>query len=147
VKVLQSLRRPPSPTSGLAQVNPLISTMWYREVLISALPIGCFTCRLRRKKCDEKHPSCGACSNLCVKCEYKRPVWWGNAEQRKLQKERIKNKIKQTKMNERNGSLTLGSASPPAFIFTLHLQANEFATNYRSRNSRAKHGSGFTNFS
>ncbi|KAA8648877.1 hypothetical protein EYZ11_006417 [Aspergillus tanneri] len=67
---------------------------------------GCFTCRLRRKKCDEKHPSCGACNNLCVKCEYKRPIWWGNAEQRKIQKERIKNKIKQTKMNERNGTLT-----------------------------------------
>ncbi|GFF37536.1 transcriptional regulatory protein pro-1 [Aspergillus udagawae] len=67
---------------------------------------GCFTCRLRRKKCDEKHPACGACSNLCVKCEYKRPIWWGNAEQRRIQKERIKNKIKQTKMNERNGSAT-----------------------------------------
>ncbi|KAI9375204.1 fungal-specific transcription factor domain-containing protein [Aspergillus egyptiacus] len=68
---------------------------------------GCFTCRLRRKKCDEKHPSCGACNNLCVKCEYKRPIWWGNAEQRKMHKECIKNKIKQTKMNERNGSLAL----------------------------------------
>nr|AOP12494.1 transcription factor ClrB-I2 [Penicillium oxalicum] len=65
---------------------------------------GCFTCRLRRKKCDEKHPACGACINLSVRCEYKRPVWWGNADQRKLQKERIKNKIKQTKMIERNGS-------------------------------------------
>ncbi|KAL4908906.1 hypothetical protein BDW74DRAFT_145536 [Aspergillus multicolor] len=73
---------------------------------------GCFTCRLRRKKCDEKHPSCGACSNLCVKCEYKRPIWWGNAEQRKMQKERIKNKIKQTKMNERNGSLAIGRQTP-----------------------------------
>ncbi|PYI15410.1 C6 transcription factor NosA [Aspergillus violaceofuscus CBS 115571] len=71
---------------------------------------GCFTCRLRRKKCDEKHPSCSACINLCVKCEYKRPVWWGNAEQRRIQKERIKNKIKQTKMNERNGALTDPSA-------------------------------------
>ncbi|KAL2818499.1 fungal-specific transcription factor domain-containing protein [Aspergillus cavernicola] len=72
---------------------------------------GCFTCRLRRKKCDEKHPSCGACSNLSVKCEYKRPIWWGNAEQRKMHKECIKNKIKQTKMNERNGSLTLDPAT------------------------------------
>lgn len=68
--------------------------------------IGCFTCRLRRKKCDEGHPSCGACNNLCVKCEYKRPVWWGNVEQRKIQKERIKNKIKQTKMTERSGVLS-----------------------------------------
>ncbi|GMG08556.1 unnamed protein product [Aspergillus oryzae var. brunneus] len=73
---------------------------------------GCFTCRLRRKKCDEQHPSCGACINLCVKCEYKRPIWWGNPEHRRVQKERIKNKIKQTKMNERNGTLTGGLSSP-----------------------------------
>ncbi|KAK1144264.1 DNA-binding transcriptional regulator ume6 [Aspergillus melleus] len=79
---------------------------------------GCFTCRLRRKKCDEKHPSCGACINLNVKCEYKRPIWWGNAEQRKIQKERIKNKIKQTKMNERNGSLTgrIGFPNHPSLM-------------------------------
>ncbi|KAJ5879121.1 hypothetical protein N7455_002586 [Penicillium solitum] len=66
---------------------------------------GCFTCRLRRKKCDEGHPSCKACANLCIKCEYKRPIWWSNAEQRRQQKERIKIKIKQTKSLERSGSL------------------------------------------
>ncbi|KAJ5834687.1 hypothetical protein N7447_000713 [Penicillium robsamsonii] len=66
---------------------------------------GCFTCRLRRKKCDEGHPSCSACTNLCLKCEYKRPSWWGSADQRRNQKERIKIKIKQTKMMERRGSL------------------------------------------
>ncbi|KAJ5579721.1 C6 finger domain transcription factor nosA [Penicillium hispanicum] len=65
---------------------------------------GCFTCRLRRKKCDEAHPACGACVNLSVRCEYKRPVWWGNTEQRKAQKERIKNKIKQTKSIERSST-------------------------------------------
>ena len=65
---------------------------------------GCFTCRLRRKKCDEGHPACGACLNLSVRCEYKRPVWWGNADQRRVQKERIKNKIKQTKTIERSGT-------------------------------------------
>jgi len=67
--------------------------------------IGCFTCRLRRKKCDEGHPSCSACTNLCLKCEYKRPVWWTSTEQRKAQKERIKIRIKHTKMMERRGSL------------------------------------------
>ncbi|KAJ5960068.1 C6 sexual development transcription factor NosA [Penicillium vulpinum] len=65
---------------------------------------GCFTCRLRRKKCDENHPACTACVNLNVRCEYKRPIWWGNAEQRRAQKERIKIRIKQTKMLERNGN-------------------------------------------
>ncbi|KAJ6043991.1 uncharacterized protein N7446_002188 [Penicillium canescens] len=79
---------------------------------------GCFTCRLRRKKCDEGHPACKACTNLNVKCEYKRPVWWGTPEQRRQQKERIKTKIKQTKSLERSGSLqdhmnrVLSSASP-----------------------------------
>ncbi|EKV07798.1 C6 sexual development transcription factor NosA [Penicillium digitatum] len=67
---------------------------------------GCFTCRLRRKKCDENHPACTACINLNVRCEYKRPIWWGNAEQRRAQKERIKNRIKQTKMLERNGNFS-----------------------------------------
>lgn len=72
---------------------------------------GCYTCRLRRKKCDESHPACRACSNLCVKCEYKRPIWWSNAEQRAIQKERIKNKIKQTKLNERNSMMAGGVIS------------------------------------
>lgn len=71
---------------------------------------GCFTCRLRRKKCDEGHPACKACTNLNVKCEYKRPVWWGTPEQRRQQKERIKTKIKQTKSLERSGSLQGTSA-------------------------------------
>lgn len=71
---------------------------------LTNIRIGCFTCRLRRKKCDENHPACSACVNLSVRCEYKRPVWWGNTEQRRLQKERIKNKIKQTKMIERSNN-------------------------------------------
>ncbi|KAI3111570.1 transcriptional regulator family: Fungal Specific TF [Penicillium roqueforti] len=64
---------------------------------------GCFTCRLRRKKCDEKHPACSACVSLNVRCEYKLPVWWANAEKRRAHRERIKNRIKETKTLERNG--------------------------------------------
>ncbi|KAL1964642.1 hypothetical protein VTN77DRAFT_6816 [Rasamsonia byssochlamydoides] len=73
--------------------------------------MGCYTCRLRRKKCDEAQPACRACTNLCIKCEYKRPIWWSNSEQRKIQKERVKNKIKQTKLNERNGTFADRMAS------------------------------------
>ncbi|KAJ6095514.1 hypothetical protein N7486_006260 [Penicillium sp. IBT 16267x] len=77
---------------------------------------GCFTCRLRRKKCDEGHPTCKACSNLSLKCEYKRPMWWASAELRRQQKERVKNNIKQTKTLERRGSQhhdrAIGSLSP-----------------------------------
>ncbi|CAI7664015.1 unnamed protein product [Penicillium bialowiezense] len=65
---------------------------------------GCYTCRLRRKKCDENHPHCSACANLQVECNYKRPVWWTDPTLRRSRKEQIKNTIKQTKMRERNGN-------------------------------------------
>ncbi|PGH12909.1 hypothetical protein AJ79_04009 [Helicocarpus griseus UAMH5409] len=63
--------------------------------------LGCFTCRLRRKKCDEGHPVCKACKNLKLKCEYKRPMWWGNNDQRRMQKDDIKEIIKNTKVAEK----------------------------------------------
>jgi C6 transcription factor Pro1 len=66
--------------------------------------IGCFTCRLRRKKCDEGKPACKACKHLGLKCEYKRPMWWSNNEQRRYQKESIKNIIKRTKLTEKAAS-------------------------------------------
>ncbi|CAG7922609.1 unnamed protein product [Penicillium olsonii] len=82
---------------------------------------GCYTCRLRRKKCDEGHPSCSACTNLCLTCDYKRPRWWSNPDERRNKKEQIKTMIKHTKMRERRGSMQghmdrvrAGIASNPA---------------------------------
>ncbi|EEH45196.1 uncharacterized protein PADG_01346 [Paracoccidioides brasiliensis Pb18] len=63
--------------------------------------LGCFTCRLRRKKCDEGKSVCKACKNLKLKCEYKRPMWWGNGDQRRMQKEAIKDIIKNTRLSEK----------------------------------------------
>lgn len=75
---------------------------------------GCFTCRLRRKKCDEGKPCCRACRHLGLKCEYKRPMWWGNNEQRKQQKEEIKNIIRRTKLSEKTAQMmSLGTETPP----------------------------------
>jgi hypothetical protein len=68
--------------------------------------LGCFTCRLRRKKCDEGKSKCKACRNLGLDCEYKRPIWWSNNETRRKQKDHIKTIIKKTKTNEKNSSST-----------------------------------------
>ena len=68
---------------------------------------GCFICRLRRKKCEEGKPGCKACRHLGLKCEYKRPLWWSNNEQRRAQKERIKDIIKHTKLNEKAAAQTV----------------------------------------
>ncbi|KPI39587.1 Transcriptional regulatory protein pro1 [Cyphellophora attinorum] len=65
---------------------------------------GCFTCRLRRKKCDEGRPKCKACRHLGLTCEYKRPLWWSNQETRHKQKDEIKTLIKRTKTNEKSMS-------------------------------------------
>ncbi|KAI4609578.1 uncharacterized protein J4E87_005393 [Alternaria ethzedia] len=81
---------------------------------------GCFTCRLRRKKCDEGKPSCRACKHLGLKCEYKRPMWWSNNEQRRTQKEVIKNIIKRTKLNEKTAqSGAMGTNTPPSLCHSM----------------------------
>ncbi|KAH3954728.1 hypothetical protein HBI70_045920 [Parastagonospora nodorum] len=81
---------------------------------------GCFTCRLRRKKCDEGKSSCRACKHLGLKCEYKRPMWWSNNEQRRNQKEVIKNIIKRTKLNEKSAQgVTIGTNTPPSLCHSM----------------------------
>ncbi|ERS95578.1 hypothetical protein HMPREF1624_08094 [Sporothrix schenckii ATCC 58251] len=76
---------------------------------------GCYTCRLRRKKCDEGTPLCTACKNLGLTCEYKRPHWWGNNEARRNQKDDIKMIIKRKKLSEKAASSIHTSVvgSPP----------------------------------
>ncbi|KAF2499394.1 hypothetical protein BU16DRAFT_453687 [Lophium mytilinum] len=81
---------------------------------------GCFTCRLRRKKCDEGKSSCKACKHLGLKCEYKRPMWWSNNEQRRQQKEVIKNIIKRTKLNEKTSQgVPMSANTPPSLCHSL----------------------------
>lgn len=66
---------------------------------------GCFTCRLRRKKCDEIHPICNACNSLNLTCEYNQPAWWGNQTQKLVEKDRVKERIRETKVMERQKNL------------------------------------------
>ncbi|KAF2854692.1 C6 sexual development transcription factor-like protein NosA [Plenodomus tracheiphilus IPT5] len=81
---------------------------------------GCFTCRLRRKKCDEGKSACRACKHLGLKCEYKRPTWWSNNEQRRNQKELIKNIIKRTKLNEKTAQgVPMVSNTPPSLCHSM----------------------------
>ncbi|PYH90844.1 hypothetical protein BO71DRAFT_66275 [Aspergillus ellipticus CBS 707.79] len=66
---------------------------------------GCFTCRGRRKKCDEIRPTCTACSKLGLKCDYKTPHWWATPDLRRKQMGRIKSRIRQTKVMDKDNSL------------------------------------------
>jgi hypothetical protein len=89
---------------------------------------GCFTCRLRRKKCEEGKPACKACTHLGIRCDYKRPLWWSNAEQRRNQKEYIKNVIKRTQIAAKKNSQQqqsqqqhhhLNTSSPPPLTYSV----------------------------
>ncbi|RDL34590.1 putative Transcriptional regulatory protein pro1 [Venustampulla echinocandica] len=89
---------------------------------------GCYTCRLRRKKCDEGSPSCTACKHLGLRCEYKRPMWWSNNEQRRQQKDNIKMIIKRKKLSEKPSSTTNqvmapGGETPPGLSHSLPTSA------------------------
>lgn len=52
---------------------------------------GCWTCRLRKKKCDETHPECLRCEDVKIECHYgERPDWISNPSRGKEELERIK---------------------------------------------------------
>ncbi|KAL1880796.1 hypothetical protein VTK73DRAFT_4966 [Phialemonium thermophilum] len=85
---------------------------------------GCYTCRLRRKKCDEGSPMCTACRHLGLACEYKRPLWWSNNDARRTQKDDIKMIIKRKKINEKaSHAIQTSMSSPPGLSHSLPTSA------------------------
>lgn len=56
---------------------------------------GCWTCRLRRKKCDETHPNCEVCGKLNLECHGygPRPDWMDRGILEKEAAEKIKSRI------------------------------------------------------
>lgn len=57
---------------------------------------GCWTCRLRRKKCDEHRPICISCATLEIDCLYSevKPDWMDGGEQQKERAEILKAEVK-----------------------------------------------------
>ncbi|KAF5001390.1 hypothetical protein FDECE_10953 [Fusarium decemcellulare] len=57
----------------------------------------CWTCRLRKKKCDKKKPVCGVCHTLGITCDQStaRPSWLGDDHERQKLARQIKIEIKQ----------------------------------------------------
>ncbi|CAI4216468.1 unnamed protein product [Parascedosporium putredinis] len=85
---------------------------------------GCYTCRLRRKKCDEGTLKCSACKHLGLECEYRRPSWWSNNDARKQRKDEIKTIIKRKKLSGKSThTIQTTVTTPPGLSHSLPTSA------------------------
>ncbi|KAK6595731.1 Transcriptional regulatory protein pro1-like protein 2 [Botrytis cinerea] len=66
---------------------------------------GCWTCRLRRKKCDEHRPVCNECMTLHIStCNYgAKPVWMDGGIRQEAMTKKIKMEVKQHAPHRRRG--------------------------------------------
>ena len=46
-----------------------LSTPYSESSAVMLIPVGCRTCRRRRVKCDERHPTCERCEKRDLECE------------------------------------------------------------------------------
>jgi hypothetical protein len=68
---------------------------------------GCWTCRLRKKKCQEERPDCSTCDALQITCHgysEKKPGWMDGGRSEKAEAERIKRTIKLNNRQKRKAA-------------------------------------------
>lgn len=65
---------------------------------------GCYTCRLRRKKCDENRPICEGCKALEITCHFgeEKPEWMDGGAKQKAMAETIKAQVKKQASQRRD---------------------------------------------
>ncbi|KAK1830060.1 putative transcriptional regulatory protein pro-1 [Podospora conica] len=114
----------PASKAGAATPNATITNK-QKSQMHRRSRTGCYTCRLRRKKCDEGTPMCTACKHLGLQCEYKRPMWWSNNDARRQKKEDIKMIIKRKKLSEKSSHTHIHTNmnSPPGLSHSLPTSA------------------------
>lgn len=68
---------------------------------------GCWTCRLRRKKCDEVQPSCKTCTDLRIICRGygPRPIWMDRGVLEREEAQKIKTAIARGGQRRKGASL------------------------------------------
>ncbi len=65
---------------------------------------GCWTCRIRKKKCDEVSPGCRRCASVNIECHYgPKPSWIENPLLGKEELQRIKVVVRESASRKRRG--------------------------------------------
>lgn len=81
---------------------------------------GCWTCRVRKKKCDEGYPICSACNIRGITCHGygPKPDWIDGGDKEKAVVEEFKRRIKENRKHKRTASSGIGLSytTPPSTI-------------------------------
>ncbi|KAL2751782.1 hypothetical protein ACRALDRAFT_1073110 [Sodiomyces alcalophilus JCM 7366] len=75
---------------------------------------GCWTCRVRKKKCDETHPQCNVCVSLGLECHGygPRPEWIDNKTLQREQSVKFKQMVSQSKSRKSTQTLLSTTDAP-----------------------------------
>lgn len=99
---------------------------------------GCWTCRLRKKKCDEERPLCLICTSLSITCYGygPKPTWMNDPEQERAVANNLKEIVRHTsrhksgrQSSKSRTSTTLILAPKPLNVSTGSSSVSESETN------------------
>ncbi|KAJ6256777.1 hypothetical protein Dda_8644 [Drechslerella dactyloides] len=77
---------------------------------------GCWTCRFRKKKCDEARPACEQCSHLRLICDGydAQPIWMKDQAKATEKKKEIKTQMVRRSRRRKKSQLTSNKAEIPS---------------------------------
>ncbi|OKL58378.1 hypothetical protein UA08_06068 [Talaromyces atroroseus] len=80
---------------------------------------GCWTCRLRKKRCDEIRPVCRNCSTLQITCHFghEKPSWMDSGLGQKEKAEEVKREVKSAAARRR-GTLPMNAVNRQSALST-----------------------------
>jgi len=95
---------------------------------------GCWTCRVRKKKCDENRPVCSTCVSLKITCYgyCDKPVWMDNGPLQREQASKIKRILSQNNSKQRKERIRRTSSSLP-YLHEETSSASVAPSNYPSK--------------
>lgn len=95
---------------------------------------GCWTCRLRKKKCDETRPDCLACLARGLQCHGTKPTWINSSLSEQIYREGIKKTVKESYRRRRIGirSESLTQQRSPALSNTDPTRCNKDTSGLQS---------------
>lgn len=72
---------------------------------------GCWSCRVRRQKCDETKPFCMTCTSRNITCYGygRKPDWLDGGHQERVVASKLKRQVADNRRRKRQGGVSLGS--------------------------------------